>query len=177
MKDALRDQELLQKRVAEEVRRHQETHTELETLKSMLSKYAKEADLAKQEAETERKRCEEALLKLQEVTKKLELECQLRKEAEEKASQEAVAKLDAIMALRKEQQKFSEYSFQELQTATNGFHEDNKLGEGGYGPVYRGKLYHTNVAIKVLAREGAQGYNEFQKEVKGALLCLYASYH
>ena len=28
-------------------------------------------------------------------------------------------------------------SFSELKTATNDFNPDNKLGEGGFGPVYK----------------------------------------
>lgn len=29
------------------------------------------------------------------------------------------------------------FSFDELRTATNDFNPDNKLGEGGFGPVYK----------------------------------------
>lgn len=31
------------------------------------------------------------------------------------------------------------FSFNELATATNSFHNSNKLGQGGFGPVYRVK--------------------------------------
>lgn len=31
------------------------------------------------------------------------------------------------------------YTYKELHAATNGFHDDNKLGEGGFGSVYWGK--------------------------------------
>ena len=31
------------------------------------------------------------------------------------------------------------FSYKELQAATNGFSEENKLGEGGFGSVYWGK--------------------------------------
>ena len=31
------------------------------------------------------------------------------------------------------------FTYKELYTATNGFSEDNKLGEGGFGSVYWGK--------------------------------------
>lgn len=31
------------------------------------------------------------------------------------------------------------FTYKELHTATNGFSEDNKLGEGGFGSVYWGK--------------------------------------
>lgn len=29
------------------------------------------------------------------------------------------------------------FSLQELASATNNFHQSNKLGQGGFGPVYR----------------------------------------
>ena len=45
------------------------------------------------------------------------------------------------------------------------FSEKLKIGEGGYGPVYRGKLDHTRVAIKVLRPDAAQGRKQFQQEV------------
>ena len=31
------------------------------------------------------------------------------------------------------------FTYKELHTATNGFSDDNKLGEGGFGSVYWGK--------------------------------------
>eukprot|EP00250_Pteridium_aquilinum_P022226 c25329_g1_i1 orf=306-3188(+) len=123
-------------------------------------------DFLKERLTEEVRRHQETQNELQEVTRNLEEERQLRREAEERASEEATAKREAVVALRREQQRYTEYSYQELQSATNNFHEDNKLGQGGYGPVYKGTLHHTPVAIKVLAREGSQGREEFQKEVE-----------
>lgn len=39
------------------------------------------------------------------------------------------------------------YTYKELHAATNGFHDDNKLGEGGFGSVYWGK---TTDGLQVL---------------------------
>lgn len=58
-----------------------------------------------------------------------------------------------------------EFSASELEKATNNFHPSQKIGEGGYGPVYRGFLGQTAVAIKVLKPESRQGATEFQQEV------------
>jgi hypothetical protein len=34
-------------------------------------------------------------------------------------------------------QELSLFNLQELASATNNFHQSNKLGQGGFGPVYR----------------------------------------
>eukprot|EP00261_Vitis_vinifera_P032690 XP_019073933.1 PREDICTED: G-type lectin S-receptor-like serine/threonine-protein kinase At1g11300 [Vitis vinifera] len=56
--------------------------------------------------------------------------------------------------------------FEKLAAATNNFHEANKLGQGGFGPVYRGKLPGgQEIAVKRLSRASAQGLEEFMNEV------------
>lgn len=46
------------------------------------------------------------------------------------------------------------FTYKELHTATNGFSEENKLGEGGFGSVYWGKttdgLQVRNLKIKII---------------------------
>ncbi|XP_078153043.1 uncharacterized protein LOC144548209 [Carex rostrata] len=62
---------------------------------------------------------------------------------------------------------FVEYSYSELQDATNNFHESFKLGEGGFGIVYKGNLNKTKtVAIKMLKEGSSQGTKEFNQEVE-----------
>ncbi|KAK9681746.1 hypothetical protein RND81_10G025200 [Saponaria officinalis] len=52
------------------------------------------------------------------------------------------------------------------QSATNNFHESNKLGQGGLGPVYKGTLEDgEELAIKRLSRTSRQGVEEFMNEV------------
>ncbi|KAL2461552.1 U-box domain-containing protein 33 [Abeliophyllum distichum] len=62
-------------------------------------------------------------------------------------------------------QFFSEFSFSEIEEATNNFDQALKIGEGGYGSIYRGVLRHTQVAIKKLHPNSSQGPLEFQQEV------------
>ncbi|PNY17194.1 G-type lectin S-receptor-like serine/threonine-protein kinase, partial [Trifolium pratense] len=53
--------------------------------------------------------------------------------------------------------------------ATNDFSIDNKLGEGGFGSVYKGKLVDgQEVAVKRLSWGSGQGTKEFKNEV---ILC------
>jgi serine/threonine protein kinase len=55
---------------------------------------------------------------------------------------------------------------QEILLATNGFAEENKIGTGGYGPVYRGQSeQHGMLAVKRLNRMHGQGDHEYGMEV------------
>ena len=54
---------------------------------------------------------------------------------------------------------------EQIKFATDFFAESLKIGEGGYGPVYKSNLDHTTVAIKVPRADTAHGRNEFQREV------------
>ena len=61
------------------------------------------------------------------------------------------------------------FSYRELKKATGGFSEENKLGEGGFGSVYRGKLassINTDIAVKCLSSESTQGEREFKAEIQ-----------
>lgn len=60
---------------------------------------------------------------------------------------------------------YYEFSFSEIEEATCNFDQSLKIGEGGYGTIYRGLLCHTQVAIKVLNSHSSQGPSEFQQEV------------
>jgi nucleoredoxin len=61
--------------------------------------------------------------------------------------------------------RYRRYTIEEIEEATNYFSNSLKIGEGGYGPVYRAELDHTPVAIKVLKPDAAQGRSQFQQEV------------
>ncbi|KAB1211847.1 hypothetical protein CJ030_MR5G010024 [Morella rubra] len=50
--------------------------------------------------------------------------------------------------------------------ATDKLSIENKLGEGGYGPVYKGVLPNgQEIAVKKLKQASTQGFEEFQNEV------------
>ncbi|CAG7903408.1 unnamed protein product [Brassica rapa] len=58
------------------------------------------------------------------------------------------------------------FTFKELAAATKNFREDNMIGKGGFGSVFKGRLYSGQVvAIKQLNPNGHQGNQEFIVEV------------
>ncbi|KAJ0482345.1 putative protein kinase RLK-Pelle-DLSV family [Helianthus annuus] len=58
------------------------------------------------------------------------------------------------------------FSLASMMTATSDFSPDNKLGQGGFGPVYKGKLNDgQEIAIKRLSRLSGQGLVEFKNEL------------
>ncbi|KAJ0247117.1 Serine-threonine/tyrosine-protein kinase [Hirschfeldia incana] len=59
-----------------------------------------------------------------------------------------------------------QFDFKTIEAATSNFSERNKLGEGGFGEVYKGMLMNgTEVAVKRLSKTSGQGEVEFKNEV------------
>ncbi|KAK6945850.1 Legume lectin domain [Dillenia turbinata] len=60
------------------------------------------------------------------------------------------------------------FFYNELARATNNFSEEEKLGEGGFGGVYKGYLRDLGdyVAIKRVSRGSEQGEKEYASEVR-----------
>lgn len=59
----------------------------------------------------------------------------------------------------------TEFSFSDVMAATNNFDPSLKIGEGGYGSIYKGVICHTEVAVKMLNSDSMQGPSEFRQEV------------
>ncbi|KAL6506868.1 hypothetical protein OROHE_022305 [Orobanche hederae] len=58
------------------------------------------------------------------------------------------------------------FSLRQLKAATNNFDIANKIGEGGFGPVYKGVLSDgTVIAVKQLSSKSKQGNREFVNEI------------
>lgn len=60
------------------------------------------------------------------------------------------------------------FTYHDLSHATNNFAEGGKLGEGGFGGVYRGLLskINTEIAVKRVSRGSKQGKKEYISEVR-----------
>uniref|UniRef100_A0A7N0U4L3 Uncharacterized protein n=1 Tax=Kalanchoe fedtschenkoi TaxID=63787 RepID=A0A7N0U4L3_KALFE len=60
-----------------------------------------------------------------------------------------------------------QFDFHTIRVATNNFSDDNMLGRGGFGAVYKGKLAdRQEIAVKRLAENSGQGDLEFKNEVQ-----------
>ncbi|XP_060671710.1 cysteine-rich receptor-like protein kinase 10 isoform X2 [Ziziphus jujuba] len=59
-----------------------------------------------------------------------------------------------------------QFQFCAIKAVTNDFSEANKLGQGGFGAVYRGRLLNGgDIAVKRLCKNSGQGDIEFRNEI------------
>ncbi|XP_068642594.1 U-box domain-containing protein 35-like [Aristolochia californica] len=128
------------------------------------ARMAEEAALAI--AEKEKAKCKAAMEAAEAAQRIAELEAQKRMNAEMRALKEGEEKKKALDALVNSDGRYRKYDIEDIEQATEFFTESRKIGEGGYGPVYKCYLDHTPVAIKVLRPDAAQGRSQFQQEVE-----------
>ncbi|CAO2191696.1 unnamed protein product [Urochloa humidicola] len=63
--------------------------------------------------------------------------------------------------------EFKYFGYLQILEATNNFLVENKLGQGGFGPVYKGRFPDgLEIAVKRLASHSGQGFIEFRNEVQ-----------
>lgn len=127
------------------------------------ARLAEEAALAI--AEREKAKCRAAIEAAEAAQRLAEMEAQKRINAERKALKESEENKKVMNSLTQSDARYRKYTIEEIETATEFFTESRKIGEGGYGPVYKCYLDHTPVAIKVLRPDAAQGRSQFQQEV------------
>ncbi|XP_024318619.1 U-box domain-containing protein 34 isoform X2 [Brachypodium distachyon] len=71
--------------------------------------------------------------------------------------------VDALLCTGKTCRRYLRH---EIELATDNFSDAKKIGEGGYGIVYRCTLDHTEVAVKVIQQDSSDKIDEFFKEVE-----------
>lgn len=133
------------------------------------ARLAEEAALAL--AEKEKAKSRAAIEHAEAAQRIANIEAQKRISAEMKALKESEEKNKALNSLAKSDVRYRKYSIEEIEAATEFFTQSRKIGEGGYGPVYKCYLDHTPVAVKVLRPDAAQGRSQFQQEVE-ILSCI-----
>ncbi|KAJ7955918.1 Protein kinase domain [Quillaja saponaria] len=107
-----------------------------------------------------------ALKELEEAKNLLANESYERKLAELNALKESTEKKKIVDAVFLNDKRYRKYTRDEIEVATNFFSEDNVIGGGGYGKVYKCSLDHTPVAVKVLRQDAMHKKLEFLKEVE-----------
>ncbi|KAI5393587.1 hypothetical protein KIW84_060640 [Lathyrus oleraceus] len=128
---------------------------------------SREAALAM--AEVEKAKAVAALKTVDEAMKMAEKETQKRLHAERKARREIEERDQALNVIARTDVRYRQYTLDEIENATKNFSLSMKIGEGGYGPVFKGQLGHTHVAIKILRPDAHQGRKQFLQEVE--VLC------
>ncbi|XP_048566238.1 G-type lectin S-receptor-like serine/threonine-protein kinase At4g03230 isoform X2 [Triticum urartu] len=72
-----------------------------------------------------------------------------------------------VWRLEDKSSEFTLFEFSEILHATRNFSKENLLGQGGFGPVYKGQLSDgIEIAVKRLASHSRQGFTEFKNEVE-----------
>ncbi|KAK1390420.1 Receptor-like serine/threonine-protein kinase [Heracleum sosnowskyi] len=72
----------------------------------------------------------------------------------------------ALNKIQSEDWELPVVDFKRIVKATDSFSQDNKLGEGGFGPVYKGMFNDgQEIAVKRLSKNSEQGLDEFINEV------------
>lgn len=171
---------------AEELRRRKETEEalgrkteELKMIKQQLHEVTDELHLAHEQKSNLETQISNSDQRVQELEQKIHSAVELLQNLKKERDKLQVERDDTLRVaeeLRRKQEEqasssggpqfFSEFSFFELEEATSNFDPTLKIGEGGYGSIYKGLLRHTQVAIKMLHSHSSQGPSEFQQEVR-----------
>ncbi|XP_042511611.1 U-box domain-containing protein 33-like isoform X2 [Macadamia integrifolia] len=135
---------------------------------SVLDIHLRRSTHRREEAAGELKFIQESLATLQDERDKLQQQkeeamCQL--EQCRSRGHTGVPNCDRFIQFCNESHEFTEFTLSDLQTATCDFSESFKIGEGGYGCVYKGEIFNQSVAVKKLHPYNIQCQSEFQQEV------------
>ncbi|KAL9265700.1 G-type lectin S-receptor-like serine/threonine-protein kinase-like protein [Drosera capensis] len=88
--------------------------------------------------------------------------------------EEKVNSMEEHDSCQKDDPELPLFEFSVISQVTNYFSDSNKLGEGGFGSVYKGVLEGgQEVAVKRLSKDSVQGLDEFKNEV----LCIAKLQH
>ncbi|XP_039023414.1 U-box domain-containing protein 52-like [Hibiscus syriacus] len=131
---------------------------------------ARQAEEAAMSAvEAERAKCK-AAVEAAEAAERLAVS-QKPSNLEGEALREAMELKKMLKALSNRKIQYRRYTIEEIEQATENFAPSLRIGEGGYGPVYKCYLDHTQVAVKILRPDAAQGRLQFLQELE-VLSCI-----
>ncbi|KAK5791894.1 hypothetical protein PVK06_033007 [Gossypium arboreum] len=138
-----------------------------EEQKLVEARQAEEAAMSAVEAE--RAKCKAAIQAAEAAQKHVETRKSSTLDGETLRETMEIKKM--LEALSDSKIQYRKYTIEEIEEATDNFSPSRKIGEGGYGPVYKCYLDHTPVAVKVLRPDAAQGRLQFMQEIE-VLSCI-----
>uniref|UniRef100_K3YNG9 RING-type E3 ubiquitin transferase n=1 Tax=Setaria italica TaxID=4555 RepID=K3YNG9_SETIT len=110
-------------------------------------------------------KCEELCGLMKQMLTELEKVAEARRQKVLMMAERDHALEEAKKLMSQLEQIISQFTLVELQRATKDFNVNLKVGQGGFGVVYKGFLRNTTVAIKMLSSTGVQGQSDFKHEV------------
>ncbi|KDO72868.1 hypothetical protein CISIN_1g003481mg [Citrus sinensis] len=146
----------------------QELHRTMRNV-ALLNSRAQEANRRRDEATGELKLIQASIATLQQEKQRIrrqKVEAVRWLERWRSRGQAGAANYDGFIGLVEDLPESAEFSLADLQTATCNFSESFKVGQGGFGCVYKGEMLGRTVAIKMLYSHNMQGQLEFQQEVR-----------
>ncbi|KAK2985031.1 hypothetical protein RJ640_015628 [Escallonia rubra] len=136
---------------------------------ALLDTRAEEASRRRDEAAGELKLVQASIATLRHEKQKIQrqkMEAMRWLELWKTRRQAAGANCSGFIRFNKDSTELAEFSLSDLQTATCNFSESFKIGQGGFGCVYKGELMDRTVAIKKLHPHNMQRQSEFQQETQ-----------
>ncbi|KAF8030069.1 hypothetical protein BT93_E2481 [Corymbia citriodora subsp. variegata] len=83
-----------------------------------------------------------------------------------KGTKNHLGKISEAQAWSEDNLELPILDLEDITKATNSFSSLNKIGEGGFGPVYKGQMSDgVQIAVKRLSQNSRQGCDEFKNEV------------
>ncbi|CAN1237162.1 U-box domain-containing protein 33 [Linum grandiflorum] len=153
--DAIETAKALETLLSEELKRRKETEENLAKQKEeklLLEKQREESNAIMKELE-------------QKIISAVELMQHYKKERDQLLTEAEEHKRITTTNSGSSNPLFPEFTKSEIEEATSNFHDSLKIGEGGFGSIYKGEMRFTQVAVKLLDPNGLQGPSEFHKEV------------
>ncbi|PNT66178.1 hypothetical protein BRADI_3g08150v3 [Brachypodium distachyon] len=146
---------------------------EIQVLSTECSEEAKKVEHAlhteetlKQKAADEKAKHLEAIKEVEQAKWSFTREAYSKHKAEMVGSMMSLDKEKIVDAILSNTRSCRRYSKHEIELATDNFSEARKIGEGGYGNVYRCTLDHIEVAVKVIQQDSTDKTDEFLREVE-----------
>ncbi|XP_065867227.1 U-box domain-containing protein 51-like [Euphorbia lathyris] len=164
MFNSVTNEAVLAKQMARDLHRIQT----FETKKSGELKLAENAALRLASMENQRNRvateAAQAAKRLAEIEKQKKI-AEMKVQKAQKVHHEPPVRPKDMESMSTTDFRCRKYNIGEIEEATDHFTPANKIGEGGYGPVFKGMLSHFPVAIKMLRPDLSQGQKQFKQEV------------